>query len=117
MKVLRGGATATTTTPSIAIGVDDDRIALASRIREAYAYEVDEEERSLWEEVAAVTGTGPLPFSVRAGAQPCGAAAYRRSAADASGSNEGAHDDFLDIQDEGLLANESATLFRNVSVY
>lgn len=92
--------------------VDDDRIVLANRIREVFAYEMDEEEKSLWEEVAAVTGGGPLGFS-RVGA-PCGVAAHRRAVDD--GSDDGARDEYLEMPDEGLLANESATLFRDVSV-
>ncbi|KAF8557105.1 hypothetical protein OG21DRAFT_1601864 [Imleria badia] len=93
--------------------MDDDRIVLADRIREVFAYEMDEEEKSLWEEVAAVTGAGPVSFS-RVGA-PCGAAAHRRAVGD--GSDEGVHDEYLENPDEDLLANESATLFRDVSVY
>lgn len=93
--------------------VNDDRIVLANRIREVFAYEMDEEEKSLWEEVAAVTGGGPLPFS-RVGA-PCAAAAHRRAVDD--GSDDGVRDDYLEIADESLLANESGTLFRDVSVY
>lgn len=92
--------------------MDDDRIVLANRIREVFAYEMDDEEKSLWAEVAAVTGAGPIPFS-RVGA-PC-AAAHRRAMDD--GSDDGTHDDYLEILDDGLLANESATLFRDVSVY
>ena len=92
--------------------MDDDRIVLANRIREVFAYEMDEEEKSLWEEVAAATGAGPMPFS-RVGA-PCAAAAHRRTVDD--GSDDGTHD-YLEIPDDGWLANESATLFRDVSVY
>lgn len=87
----------------------DDRVVLADRIREAFAYEMDEEEKSLWEEVAAVTGAGPVPFS-RVGA-PCAAATHRRVVE--GGSDDGVHEG----ADEGLLVNESATLFRDVSVY
>ncbi|KAH0832885.1 hypothetical protein J3R83DRAFT_11837 [Lanmaoa asiatica] len=90
----------------------DDRIA---RVREAFAYEMDEEEKSLWEEVAAVTGAGPLPFS-RVGL-PCAAAAAAHWRAVDDGSENGTCDDYLEGPDEGLFANESATLFRGVSVY
>jgi hypothetical protein len=92
--------------------MDDDRIALANRIREVFAYEMDDEEKSLWAEVAAVTGAGSIPFS-RVGA-PC-ATAHRRAMDDGNG--DGTHDDYVEIPDDGLLANESATLFRDVSVY
>jgi len=93
--------------------IDEDRMVVANHIREVFAYEMDEEERSLWEEVAAVTGAGHLPFS-RVGA-PCAAAIHRRAMDD--GSDDGSHDDYLEIPDDGLLANEFATLFRDVSVY
>lgn len=83
-------------------GVDDDRTVLADRIREVFAYEMDEEEKSLWEEVAAVTGAGPLPLS-RVGV-PCATAAHR---------DDGAHEEHLEAPD----ASASAALFRDVTVY
>ena len=98
-----------TMTPS---AVDDDRLVLANRIREAFAYEMDEEEKSLWDEVAAVTGAGPISFS-RVGAR-CGVATHQRVVCD--GSDDGS-DDHLNNPDDNLLMNESATLFRDVSVY
>ncbi|KAF8123459.1 hypothetical protein EV363DRAFT_1356541 [Boletus edulis] len=86
---------------------------LADRIREVYAYEIGEEEKSLWEEVAAVTGAGPMSFS-RAGA-PCATATHLRVVDD--GSSGGTYDDYLEIPEDNLLANESGHLFREVSVY
>lgn len=74
---------------------------------------MDEEEKSLWEEIAAVTGAGPLPLT-RVGT-PCAAATYRRPVDDAA--DEGAHDDYMEIPDGGLRTTESATLFRDVTVY
>ncbi|KAG8213452.1 hypothetical protein J3R82DRAFT_11968 [Butyriboletus roseoflavus] len=91
--------------------VDDDRVVLANRLREVFAYDMDEEEKSLWEEVAAVTGAGPLSFS-RAGGS-CAVATHWRAVDD--GHDDGTRDDYVD--DESLLANESAILFRDVSVY
>lgn len=99
-----------TTTPVM----NDDRIVLANRIREVFAYEMDEEEKSLWEEVAAITGAGPLPFSFSRAGAPCAAATHRRTVDDGS---DDAHDDYLESSDEYLLANASATLFRDVTVY
>lgn len=101
------------TCPSRGTNPNDDRIVLANRIRDVFAYEMDEEEKSLWEEVAAVTGAGPQPFP-RVGA-PCAAATHRRAVDD--GSDDGAYDDYTETSDEGLFANESAVLCRDMTVY
>lgn len=92
--------------------------SVANRIREVFAYDVDEEEKRLWEEVAAVTGggAGPLSFS-RVGGVSCGASATHWRQAVDDGSDEETREDCVDVPDDGLLATESAILFRDVSVY
>ncbi|KAF9223891.1 hypothetical protein BS17DRAFT_781360 [Gyrodon lividus] len=89
--------------------------------------EGDEDEKSLWDEVAAVTSTAPLPFP-RTGSRCAVAAATHLRGPPASprlkdlrgfdkGGNDGGDDAYPDILDEDLLTNESVALFREVSVY
>jgi hypothetical protein len=89
--------------------------------------EGDEDERSLWDEVAAVTSTAPLPFS-RTGSSCAVAAATNLRSPPASprlrdlrafddGGHDGSGDGYPEIPDEDVLTNESLTLFREVSAY
>ncbi|KAF8841794.1 hypothetical protein BDN67DRAFT_488837 [Paxillus ammoniavirescens] len=89
---------------------------------EVMMIEGDEDERSLWDEVAAVTSTAPLPFS-RTGSSCAVVAAPNLRSPPASprlsdlrafddGGHDGSGDGYPEIPDEDLLTNESLTLFR-----
>jgi hypothetical protein len=85
--------------------------------------EGDEDDNSLWDEVAAVTSTAPLPI-MRNGSN-CAVAATNlrmsprmkdlRSCED--GGDAGGDGSYPEIPGEDLLMNESVALFRGVSVY
>ncbi|KIJ12793.1 hypothetical protein PAXINDRAFT_156765 [Paxillus involutus ATCC 200175] len=98
-----------------------------SDLGEVMMIEGDEDERSLWDEVAAVTSTAPLPFS-RTGSSCAVAAATNLRSPPASprlrdlrafddGGHDGSGDGYPEIPDEDVLTNESLTLFREVSAY
>jgi len=86
------------------------------------AIEGDEDDNSLWDEVAAVTSTVPLPImrtgsSCAAAVTNLGGPCLKGLRGLDDGGDAGDDGDYPDIPGDDLLTNESVTLFRGVSVY
>ncbi|KAF9234233.1 hypothetical protein BU15DRAFT_79254 [Melanogaster broomeanus] len=86
------------------------------------ALEGDEDDNSLWDEVAAVTSTVPLPImrtgsSCAAAVTNLGGPCLKDLRGLDDGGDAGGDGDYSEIPGDDLLTNESVTLFRGVSVY